>query len=328
MCTDLKAGRGDDARLLKKRRAPIWRTAAADIMLAAFFLLLFAYIHHGRAFLRHEMTADLSAAAAMPTAAAAPDAGETAAGFPAGTFADGEPVQTDTSFKSRNVSVSWSRVEDDSGRKPVVYYLADIYLRSPEYLCTALSTDGYEEVSRLASGSNAIIAINGDYSVARPQGPIVRNGQLIRDTPFGDVLVMYGDGSMKTFSADEFDMGAEAAKVIVNVWSFGPALLDADGRSKTTFDTTVAGENPRSAIGYYEPGHYCLVAVDGRDCEGSRGYKIGELAALFEKLGCAAAYNLDGGQSSVMAWDLGQTIINSPSNGGRPVGDIIYVPKI
>lgn len=51
------------------------------------------------------------------------------------------------------------------------------------------------------------------------------------------------------------------------------------------------------------------------------------LSALFEELGCAAAYNLDGGRSSVMAWDCGSSLVNSPASGGRPVCDIIYIPK-
>ena len=38
-----------------------------------------------------------------------------------------------------------------------------------------------------------------------------------------------------------------------------------------------------------------------REAEGSYGYTLDELSRLFEDLGCTAAYNLDGGQSSVIA---------------------------
>ena len=124
-----------------------------------------------------------------------------------------------------------------------------------------------------------------------------------------------------------FDMAAEAEKGILDVWSFGPMLLDGEGRSMHEFDTTVAAANPRTAIGYYEPGHYCFVAADGRGCEGSSGCTMEELSKLFEDLGCAAAYNLDGGQSSVMVWNSGSMTVNSPANGGRPVSDIIYIPE-
>ena len=65
----------------------------------------------------------------------------------------------------------------------------------------------------------------------------------------------------------------------------------------------------------------------GRPSEGSSGCTMEELSKLFEDLGCAAAYNLDGGQSSVMVWNSGSMTVNSPANGGRPVSDIIYIPK-
>ena len=48
-----------------------------------------------------------------------------------------------------------------------------------------------------------------------------------------------------------------------------------------------------------------------------------ELSELMYELGCAAAYNLDGGQSATMS--DGQRIINSPSGGGRTTTDIVYV---
>ena len=67
--------------------------------------------------------------------------------------------------------------------------------------------------------------------------------------------------------------------------------------------------------------------VNGRGTEGSRGCTMSQLSALFEELGCVAAYNLDGGRSSVMAWDCGSSLVNSPASGGRPVCDIIYIPK-
>ena len=54
---------------------------------------------------------------------------------------------------------------------------------------------------------------------------------------------------------------------------------------------------------------------------------MADLSKLFEDLGCTVAYNLDGGKSSVMVWDLGSKDINTPYDGGRSVSDIIYIPK-
>lgn len=294
-----------------------------DILLAAVLLLGFAYVHHGRAFLRGETAVDPSAAVPLPSAPAEPQA---VIGF-ADKFTDGSIEQTDSSYKSANINVSWTRHEDTSTGHKVVYYVADVYLRSPKLLRTAIPEHGFQEAQTLAAENDAILAINGDYALGRTQGPIVRNGMLMRDTPLGDVLVFYENGEMKTFSADGFDLEAESAKGILDVWSFGPSLLDSEGKSMSGFTDTVAGANPRSAIGYYEPGHYCFVAVNGREAEGSYGYTLDELSVLFESLGCAVAYNLDGGQSSVMVWDSGSSTINMPAGGGRPVGDIIYIAK-
>lgn len=297
-------------------------SSALDILLAAVLLLGFAYIHHGRAFLRGETAVDPSSAVALPSAAVpTPETIRFA-----DKFTDGGTEQTDSSYKSANVNVSWTRHEDTASGHTVVYYVADVYLRSPDCLRTAIPEHGFQEAQTLTAQNGAILAINGDYALARTQGPIVRNGMLMRDTPLGDVLVFYENGEMKTFSADGFDLEAESVNGILDVWSFGPALLDSEGKSISGFTDTVAGANPRSAIGYYEPGHYCFVAVDGRNAEGSYGCTLDELSKLFESLGCSVAYNLDGGQSSVMVWDNGSFTVNMPA-GGRAVGDIIYISK-
>ena len=112
------------------------------------------------------------------------------------------------------------------------------------------------------------------------------------------------------------------------MWKFGPKLLDADGVPMTTFNTSspIKWENPRSAIGYYEPGHYCFVVVDGRQDGYSRGLKIEELAKLFADLGCKAAYNLDGGASAVMTFN--DAIYSRPSNGGRALGDALLIKEL
>ena len=85
----------------------------------------------------------------------------------------------------------------------------------------------------------------------------------------------------------------------------------------------ILATNPRAAIGYYEPGHYCFVLVDGRQSKYSKGMTMQQLSQLFEDLGCTAAYNLDGGQTAVMASKLG--VVNRPYDGGRTTSDIVYI---
>ena len=106
-------------------------------------------------------------------------------------------------------------------------------------------------------------------------------------------------------------------------WEFGPALFDSDGNPKRSFpDSDIAVTNPRSCIGYYEPGHYCFIVVDGRQ-KASRGVTLHELALLMQTLGCKQAYNLDGGASAHFYYN--GDVLNQPSGGGRNIADIVYV---
>ena len=45
-----------------------------------------------------------------------------------------------------------------------------------------------------------------------------------------DVLVMYNDGSMKTFSPGDFDVDGTLSSGVYQIWSFGPMLLKTGGR--------------------------------------------------------------------------------------------------
>lgn len=78
------------------------------------------------------------------------------------------------------------------------------------------------------------------------------------------------------------------------------------------------------AIGYFEPGHYCLLLVDGRQ-KSSRGMFPHEMAKLFENLGCRAAYNLDGGHCSFMTFQDGTA--NHPYKPEHEVTDGIFITE-
>ncbi|MBE6760086.1 MAG: phosphodiester glycosidase family protein [Ruminococcaceae bacterium] len=247
-------------------------------------------------------------------------------------FTDGEVIETENSYMSANVNVTYYTKTVDLGKNKTLCHVIDIYVRSYDYFRTAIYEDridgGYNQRIKpltLAKQNNAIAAINGDYCTARSKGIVVRNGILYRTEPFQDILVMYADGSMKTFEEGTYN-GIDFSKENVwQIWSFGPALLTDDGQTKTEFNSVVCKANPRSAIGYFEPGHYCLVTADGRGEGGSVGLTMSELSQLFYDLGCTAAYNLDGGKTSVSVW--GDRVINNPYDGGRASSDIVYIPR-
>ncbi len=236
-------------------------------------------------------------------------------------FTNGDVIQTDSSYRSAHVSVTVNMVHKDN----LTYYVTDIYLTDLKYFKTAFGHDSFDNGAQttlaIAQNNDAIIAINGDYC-SYNKGPVLRNGVLYRDQNYKDVLVMYDDGTMETFLSDEFDMAAAQSKGAYQIWTFGPMLLN-DGQPMTEFNSSLGKRNPRTAIGYYEPGHYCFVVVDGRQSSYSQGITLTDLSQLFYDLGCKAAFNLDGGQTSEMVY-MGQ-FVNQPYNGGRAVSDIIYL---
>ncbi|MBQ1970153.1 MAG: phosphodiester glycosidase family protein, partial [Paludibacteraceae bacterium] len=126
----------------------------------------------------------------------------------------------------------------------------------------------------------------------------------------GDVCVLYHDGVMETVSSAAYDYDAIVARSPYQIWCFGPALLHADGsaRLEAEYDTAAYDNNlvfnrhPRTAVGYFEPGHYALLTVDGRT-EQSYGMRVLQLGRIFEEMGCKAAYNFDGGDSCQAYYD-------------------------
>ena len=268
----------------------------------------------------------LSGTAPSATSTASADTASWRTKF-ADKFTDGEVIKTDTSYKSANINVSVSKKQDNGA----TYYIADIYVADLKYFKTGFAKKvdkiAYRESTpTIAKEYNAVIAINGDLCLDN-DGLILRNGQYYKDQKAADQLVMYYDGSMQTFSADELDRDKikTGGANVYQVWTFGPMLLK-DGQPMTDFTSPqkIAGSgNPRTAVGYYEPGHYCFLVVDGRQPGYSNGYSCKQMSQLFYNLGCTVAFNLDGGQSSEMAFE--GSFVNQPYKGGRSTSDIIYI---
>ncbi|MDO4563608.1 MAG: stalk domain-containing protein [Clostridia bacterium] len=230
----------------------------------------------------------------------------------------------DIVHKGSNTNVITTRHESYG----IVYYVQDIYVKSVANIRTAFANDTYgkgyrEHPADIAARYGAVCAINGDYyGSTSDNGVVIRNGVLYRDNPTADVCVLFNDGTMQTYAKEQWNSATAMAAGAWQAWCFGPSLLDSSGKAKTSFDSKVTKSNPRSGIGYYAPGHYCFVSVDGRS-DASEGATLAEFASLFQSLGCSVAYNLDGGKTSVMT--IGSHIVNIPDSGGRTSSDIIYV---
>ncbi len=105
-----------------------------------------------------------------------------------------------------------------------------------------------------------------------------------------------------------------------NYWSVkealhaGPILIsngkiDLNIEDEVFFNTSIAGVQPRSSIGYTKDQHLVLMVVDGRQAE-SRGVYLEELAIMMSDFDCLEAVNLDGGGSSAMVAD--SRLLNRP----------------
>ena len=279
-----------------------------------------------------------SAPTAVPTEAPTATPVPTPDGLCGGRFPDKfTPTEevSDLSYQSPDLAIFLSRVYDDrSFSSFVTYYMADIYVQDITLLRTASAGQDFTamaagSVKRMARDNHALFAASGDYYAHSMQGLIIRNGVSYNDKPSTrfESCVLFRDGTMAFYAPKELDVQALLAAGAWQGWTFGPSLLDDSGQPRTDIPKTYVGvndKNPRCMLGYFEPGHYCLVVADGRQPSKrySNGLTLLELAQLAADLGCAKAYNLDGGQSAQIYWQ--GDIYNHPAGGGRSISDILY----
>ncbi len=231
-------------------------------------------------------------------------------------------------YRSENVSVMVVAGRADASD----YTLADIYIQDITCFATAFGGGkfggGTESVRAMfESVPDALVALNGDFYSLHVYGPVIRNGVVYegRVTSSWDIGVLLTSGELLTYPYRELTAQELAGMNAYQTWVFGPALLDEEGHAKTSFRSWVTPANPRSVLGYYEPGHYAFLTVDGRSSQ-SKGMTMKQLSKLCEDLGFTRAYNLDGGQSSVLMAEDGP--INDPFRGGRAVSDILVIRDV
>lgn len=328
-----------------KKGGAVARMAVLDLLAFGGCLVVFAYFHHVR--LTPLNPTQFSAAPPTPTAAAAEatpaqsiataaEATPSPAPEPTGLlgakyaekFSSSGAVLDEASYRSEAVAIE---LRTESVYESIVH-VADIYIRDISSFRTAVYDEFGSAPMRtleMAQQTDAISALSGDYFSAHLNHGmlIIRNGRVyVDETPDGyDTCVLYYDGVMETIRDGDFDRDAIFARNPYQAWCFGPALLDGNGAAIESFrGSRIRTNNPRSAIGYFEPGHYCFVMVEGRSGD-SAGMTLEELSEFFASMGCAAAYNLDGGKTAEMVWADG--LVNPRLGSGRSVSDILYIAE-
>ena len=217
------------------------------------------------------------------------------------------------------------------------YWVARIKLIEPGQMRTT-SARGFD-ASRtvrgltLAGRVNAVFAINGDYFSYIPDGYLIRNGEKYRDLPSGkrDVLLVDDLGDFYQLPmAARVDIDAFSGNPIMNSFNFGPSLVIDGIRVEEFFENNNAAFKPRQrmAIAQVKRGSLEYVAVA---CAGPRGHNTGltleEFSQLVYDQGVENAYNLDGGNSTMMMFN--GAYVNTGDLGNiRDISDIIYFVSI
>jgi exopolysaccharide biosynthesis protein len=282
-----------------------------------------------------------SATGSTQTSGAGPSAGDTTTSA-SGTKASGVPYTvTDTSYTDATKSINITKASMGSGANKVTYFVIDIKLTSAKDLRAGLADNaqGTAFTSDIAAANNAIFAINGDYFRDRSDGIIIRNGVVYRDKPVRQGVALYTDGSMKIYDETKTSAAQLLADGVWNTYSFGPALvINGAVPSPNNFSTyevvpkpqfPIQGSHPRTGIGFISKNHFILIDVDGRHPGYSRGVTLEEFAQMFKKLGCGAAYNIDGGASATVYFR--GKVINQPKNHTvepvqqRATSDILFI---
>lgn len=344
---------------------PVWAVIFVDALLTGAILLTFAFFHHVLpAWIgemeRQQKASNVETVPETPTETQTPTAAEPPTEVSATEVTEGltevqtepptepdlrtpwqikfeehfsdEIVWTENGYKSPNVSITVETISTGEGNSKQTYHIADIYIGSMDCFTTYTADNeiryfGSQDVLEMSKASQAILAISGDFLTYQKGGFLIRNEQVYLETSNNvSICALFPDGTIETYDKKGYDIEEIKSRNPLQVWSFGPVLLDENGkvRDKYSMPSAVSYHNPRSALGYYEPGHYCFVVVDGRQDGYAKGMSIPELAALFEELGCTKAYNLDGGGSAVMV--LNHKRYSKQSNGGgRELGDILLI---
>lgn len=213
------------------------------------------------------------------------------------------------------------------------YWVASIKIAHPSQLRTTAANGFQSEMTMkgtaMAKRVNAVLAINGDYFYFTHHGYILRQGQLFLDDLRGDrdVLLIDEDGDFHIVRNPFTGQVSQTidGKRVVQAFFFGPVLVqngkmvrDMDLR----YDMRAEERRQRMCIAQVGPLEYKCICC-GPPARGNSGMNLTEFAQLVYSLGVQTAYNLDGGDSTMLIFN-GQKINDPKSPDTRDIADIIY----
>ena len=225
----------------------------------------------------------------------------------------------------------------ESGRyRDCDYWVATIQIADASQLRT-VAADGFDGTAvkngtTISKYVNAVLAIDGDYFsyTGYGKGIVLRQGQLFRDMLCGDrdVLLIDEDGNFHTLiSPGPGEIGATIeGKKIINALCFGPVLVK-DGQAQKdhpVYDDTYGAFWPRQRMALCQTGELSYKCICcGPPARNSTGMTLNEFADFVASMGVETAYNLDGGDSTMLIFN-NQKINDIRNPSTRKISDIVY----
>jgi hypothetical protein len=205
---------------------------------------------------------------------------------------------------------------------------------------------------KLAQTDKLVFGINGDYYPYRigddvDPGNIIRNRTVLFNIknknagyPNLDTLALRDDGSLSVYAGSEITADELLAQGDVHdALSFGPYLA-RNGELRVYNGMSWDVHEPRMAIGMIEPGHYCIIMVEGKMPKGQeQGMDLNQIAQLMYAQGVTDAFNVDGGSTAVLIF-MGKKLnrtgkasnVGSPRNQhelfGLGTSDLVHTDKL
>ena len=181
----------------------------------------------------------------------------------------------------------------------------------------------------MARRVNAVLAINGDYFYFTHHGYILRQGQLFLDDLRGDrdVLLIDEDGDFHIVRNPFTGQVGQTinGKKVVQAFFFGPVLVENGKMVRDMdlrYDMRAEERRQRMCIAQVGPLEYKCICC-GPPARGNSVMNLTEFARLVYSLGVETAYNLDGGDSTMLIFN-GQKVNDPKSPDTRDIADIIY----
>lgn len=212
------------------------------------------------------------------------------------------------------------------------YWVATIKIADPSQLRTMAASDFYSnrvtKGTTLAKRANAVLAINGDFYCYTGIGYIVRQGEEYLNLLEGDrdVLLIDDQGDFHPVLKPEAGSmdGTVDGRKVVNAFFFGPVLV-MDGKAvENLTGVNMAHDTGRQRMALCQVGplEYKAICCAG-PARGSSGLTLQEFASLCASQGVQTAYNMDGGDSTMMIFK-NQKINDVYNKSVRSIADIIY----